>query len=142
MPRLSFATPDEVRSFPSGRIEIISLDEIAIGRMRLRPGWRWSQDVQPVVGGRSCQNRHVGYVMSGTLRVTMDDGTQLIIRSGEGYEIPPGHDVLVMGDKPWESVEFACADTFGQAPEAIGERVLATVLFSDISELSVSAPLR
>src|SRR6185369_2522892 len=26
----------------------------------------------------------------------------------------------------------ACADTFGQAPEVIGERVLATVLFSDI----------
>lgn len=71
MPRLqckSFATPDEVRSFPSGRIEIISLDEIAIGRMRLRPGWRWSQDVQPVVGGRSCPNRYVGYAFSGTLQ--------------------------------------------------------------------------
>src|SRR6185369_1927486 len=101
MPRLhrkSFATPDEVRSFSSGRIEIISLDEIAIGRMRLRPGWRWSQDVQPIVGGRSCLNRHVGYAISGTLEVTMDDGTQLIIRAGEGYEIPPGHDVLVIGD--------------------------------------------
>jgi hypothetical protein len=35
MPRLqckSFATPDEVRTFPSGRVEIILLDEIAIGR--------------------------------------------------------------------------------------------------------------
>ena len=135
MPRLqckSFATPDEVRNFPSGRVEVIQLDEIAIGRFRLRPGWRWSQDVKPTVGGRSCQNRHIGYALSGRLQVTMDDGTQLIIRSGEGYEIPPGHDVLVMGDEPWESFEFASAHSFGLAPEQLGDRVLATVLFSDI----------
>jgi class 3 adenylate cyclase len=135
MPRLqckSFAKPDEVRTFPSGRVEIIQLDEIAIGRFRLQPGWRWSQDVKPTVGTRSCQNRHIGYAISGTLQVTMDDGTQLVIRSGEGYEIPPGHDVLVMGDEPWESFEFASAHTFGVAPEQLGDRVLATVLFSDI----------
>jgi len=135
MPRLqckSFTTPDEVRVFPSGRVEVIQLDEIAIGRFRLRPGWRWSEDVKPTVGGRSCQNRHIGYALSGRLQVTMDDGTQLIIRSGEGYEIPPGHDVLVMGDEPWESFEFASAHSFGLAPEQLGDRVLATVLFSDI----------
>jgi class 3 adenylate cyclase len=135
MPRLqckNFETPDEVRTFPSGRVEIIQLDEIAIGRMRLQPGWRWSKDVAPVVCTPSCQNRHIGYAMSGTLEVTMDDGTRLIIRAGEGYEIPPGHDVHVLGDEPWESVEFASAHTFGLAPEQLGDRVLATVLFSDI----------
>jgi class 3 adenylate cyclase len=135
MPRLqckSFSTPDEIRTFPSGRVEIIQLDEIAIGRMRLRPGWRWSKDVAPVVCTPSCQNRHIGYAMSGALEVTMDDGTRLIIRSGEGYEIPPGHDVHVVGDEPWESIEFASAHSFGVAPEQLGDRVLATVLFSDI----------
>jgi class 3 adenylate cyclase len=135
MPRLqckNFETPDEVRTFPSGCVEIIQLDEIAIGRMRLQPGWRWSKDVAPVVCTPSCQNRHIGYAMSGTLEVTMDDGTRLIIRAGEGYEIPPGHDVHVLGDEPWESVEFASAHTFGLAPEQLGDRVLATVLFSDI----------
>jgi class 3 adenylate cyclase len=135
MPRLqckSFATPDEVRTFASGHVEIIQLDEIAIGRMRLQPGWRWSKDVAPVVCTPSCQNRHIGYAMSGTLEVTMDDGTRLIIRAGEGYEIPPGHDVQVIGDAAWESVEFASAHTFGLGPEQLGDRVLATVLFSDI----------
>jgi len=135
MPRLqckSFSTPDEVRTFASGHVEIIQLDEIAIGRMRLQPGWRWSKDVAPVVCTPSCQNRHIGYAMSGTLEVTMDDGTRLIIREGEGYEIPPGHDVQVIGDVAWESVEFASAHTFGLGPEQLGDRVLATVLFSDI----------
>jgi class 3 adenylate cyclase len=130
--RKSFATADEVRSFPRGRVEIVLLDEIAIGRFRLKPGWRWSQDIAPIVRTRSCQNRHVGYAMSGSLQVTMDDGTELIIRAGDGYEIPPGHEVCVIGDEPWESVEFASAHTFGLAPEELGERVLATVLFSDI----------
>jgi len=53
MPRLqrkSFATPDEVRTFAHGRVDVIVLDEISIGRFALQPGWRWSQDVKPVVG--------------------------------------------------------------------------------------------
>jgi len=130
--RKSFATPDQVRTFPRGHIDVIRLDEIAIGRFMLEPGWRWSQDVAPVVRTRSCQLRHVGYVISGSLRVTMDDGTELVIERGDCYEIPPGHEVLVMGPEPWESVEFASAHTFGLSPEEFGERVLATVLFSDI----------
>jgi len=135
MPRLqrkSFATPDEVRTFPDGRMDIILLDEIAVGRFSLQPGWTWAKDVAPIVRTRSCQLRHVGYVMSGSLQVTMDDGTELVIGRGDGYEIPPGHEVRVIGDEPWESVEFASAHMFGLAPEALGERVLATVLFSDI----------
>lgn len=135
MPRLqgkSFATPDEVRSFPRGRVEVIRLDEIAIGRFRLQPGWRWSEDVAPTVCTASCENRHVGYAIAGALIVTMADGTQVVIRAGDGYEIPPGHDVEVTGEEPWESVELASAHTFGLAPEQFGDRVLATVLFSDI----------
>lgn len=135
MPRLqckSFATPDEVRDFQRGRVEVVRLDEIAIGRFALHPGWRWAVDVAPTVHTTSCENRHVGYAISGTLQVTMNDGTRLVIRAGDAYEIPPGHDVEVIGADPWESIEVASAHTFGLAPEQYGERVLATVLFSDI----------
>lgn len=135
MPRLqrkSFANADQVRIFPSGRVEIIVLDEVALGRFALQPGWRWSKDVAPIVHTHSCQERHIGYAIAGSLRVTMDDGTELIVGPGEGYVIPPGHEVEVISDVPWESIEFASAHTFGQAPEDLGERVLATVLFSDI----------
>jgi hypothetical protein len=31
------------------RIEVIQLDEIAIGRFILKPGWRWSPDIAPTV---------------------------------------------------------------------------------------------
>jgi class 3 adenylate cyclase/quercetin dioxygenase-like cupin family protein len=130
--RKSFATPDQVRGFSSGRIDVVTLDETAIGRFVFQPGWRWSKDVAPVTGTRSCQHRHLGYTISGSLEVQMDDGTRLVIGPGDAYEIPPGHDAWVLGDVPWDSVEFTSAHAFGLSPEELGERVLATILFSDI----------
>jgi class 3 adenylate cyclase len=130
--RKSFATPDQVRSFPTGRVEIVTLDEMAVGRFVFLPGWRWSKDVAPIAGTSLCQHRHVGYTISGSLEVQMTDGTKLVIGAGEAYEIPPGHDAWVLGSEPWDSVEFTSAHAFGLSPEALGERVLATLLVSDI----------
>jgi class 3 adenylate cyclase len=135
MPRLqrkSFATPDQVRQFASGRIEIVRLDEIAVGRFVLEPGWHWEKDVGPIAGTRSCDLRHVGYAIAGSIEVRMDDGTLLVIGPGEAYEIPPGHDVRVLGDDVFDAVEFNSAQAFGLSPEETGERALATILFSDI----------
>lgn len=135
MPRLQrkgFGAPDEVRHFPNGRIDVVTLDEIAISHFVFEPGWRWSKDVAPITGTRSCQHRHVGYTISGFLEVQMDDGTRMTIGPGEAYEIPPGHDGWVGGDQPWVSVEFTSGHGFGRSPEELGERVLATVVFSDI----------
>jgi class 3 adenylate cyclase len=135
MPRLqrkSFDAPDKVRDLGRGRMDVVSLDEMAIGRFVLQPGWRWSKDVAPITGTRSCQHRHVGYTISGSLEVRMDDGTCLVIGPDDAYEIPPGHDAWVSGDEPWDSVEFTSAHAFGLSPEELGERVLATILFTDI----------
>ncbi len=135
MPRLqrkSFSTPDQVREFTNGRADIVTLDEMAIARFVFHPGWQWSKDVSPIVGTKSCQLRHIGYNISGTLEVRMDDGTNMIINAGDAYEIPPGHDAWVKGDEPWDSVEFTSAHVYGLSPEELGERVLVTILFSDI----------
>jgi class 3 adenylate cyclase len=135
MPRLqrkSFASPDQVRTFSLGRIDVVNLDETAIGRFVWEPGWRWSQVVAPVVHTPSCENRHVGYVISGHLHVLMDDGTEMDVVAGDAYEIPPGHDAWVVGDEAWDTVEFASARSFGVGPDEEDERVLATILFTDI----------
>ena len=47
--RRGFATPDVVREFPHGRLDIVNLDETTIGRIIGKPGWRWSSDVAPIV---------------------------------------------------------------------------------------------
>ena len=110
------------------------LDEIAVSRFVFQPGWRWETDVAPIAGTESCQHRHVGYTISGKLAVRMTDGTTLSIEPGDAYEIPPGHLAWVVGDVPWESVEFTSGHTFAKLPEDLGERVLATIVFSDICD--------
>ena len=135
MPRLqrkNVATPDQVRTFTCGRVDVVTLDEISIGHFVFQPGWRWSKDVAPIVCTNSCQFRHIGYTISGRMEVLMDDGTKLVIGAGDAYEIPPGHDAWVVGDEPWDSIEFASAHAYGLSPEQLGERKVATILFSDI----------
>jgi len=130
--RKGFQQPDQARTFPNGKLDVIELGEVVVGHFVLQPGWRWSRDVAPIAGTRSCQHRHLGYTISGSLHVRMDDGTELVIRPGDAYEIPPGHDGWVVGDEPWDSVEFTSGRSFAVSPEDLGERTLATVLFSDI----------
>ena len=134
MPRLqrkAFSTPDLVRKFPFGHVDIVNLDETYVARLTWEPGWRWSKDVKPVVQTPSCQNRHVGYVIAGALHVAMEDGTEMDIRAGDAFEIPPGHDAWVVGDDVWDTVEFTSAAMFGVTPDE-NESVLATILFTDI----------
>jgi class 3 adenylate cyclase len=135
MPRLqrrSFETPDQVREFTLGRIDVINLDETTIGRFVFEPGWRWSKDVGPIVGTDACQNRHVGFAIAGQLHVVMNDGTELDILADDAFEIPPGHDAWVVGAETWDTVEFTSARIFGIGPDATDERILATILFTDI----------
>jgi class 3 adenylate cyclase len=132
--RKGFGGPDEIRRFPHGVVEVVTLDEINVSRFVFQPGWRWLEDVGPIAGTASCQHRHVGYTISGRLAVRMNDGTALSIGPGDAYEIPPGHVAWVDGDVAWESVEFTSGHAYGKSPEDLGERVLATIVFSDICD--------
>ncbi|MFT4570498.1 MAG: class 3 adenylate cyclase [Candidatus Binatia bacterium] len=135
MPRLqrkNLSTPDEVRAFPNGRMDLVRLDELAVGYFVFEPGWRWSRDVGPIVGTTTCHHRHIGYAIEGSLVVRMDDGTEMTIGPGDAYEIPPGHDAWVVGEETVRWVEFNSAHEYGRAETEIGEHVLATLVFSDI----------
>jgi class 3 adenylate cyclase len=135
MPRLqckSFESSDEVRTFPHGHAEVVMLDESAVGRAVYQPGWRWSTDMKSIVGTSSCQLHHLGYSVSGTMHVVLDDGEALEIPPASVFEIPPGHDAWVVGNEPWVTVEWTSARTFGLASDGPGDGVLVTVVFTDI----------
>ena len=38
----SFNKPDEVRTFPKGKLELITIGGATIGRATFEPGWKWS----------------------------------------------------------------------------------------------------
>ena len=85
--------------------DIVEVSGFTVGRTVHPPGWRWSTDLKPVVGGDWCMARHVGVVLSGRQWVEMMDGTRFELGPGDVYEIPPGHDGGVVGDEPLVCVD-------------------------------------
>jgi hypothetical protein len=102
----SFGKPDEVRTFPKGKLELINIGGATIGRATFEPGWRWSTSVQPLVKTKSCEAPHFQYHISGTIRIVMDDGTELECKAGDVSLLPVGHDAWVVGDEPVVVVDF------------------------------------
>jgi quercetin dioxygenase-like cupin family protein len=103
---IDFDHPDEIRAFTNGTSDIVHVGEETIARLTLQPGWHWGDHVKPIVGTDSCQLRHVGYMVSGRLKVTMDDGTETTTEAGQAYVIEPGHDAWTVGDEPVVAMEF------------------------------------
>ncbi len=109
-----FAKPDETRTFPHGRAELLHMESGPIGRFVLEPGWRWSNDVKPIAKTSSCMAGHFLYVVAGRLAVRMDDGTELTIGPGEVSVLPPGHDAWVAGTEPVVLVDWAGAGDYAR----------------------------
>ena len=107
-----FETPDEVRTFPKGRFEIVRLGGMTIGRAVYEPGWRWSVDVGAAAGLASCAVEHVGLVLSGCATAAMVDGNIVEMRPGDLFHIPPGHDSWVVGNEAYVSLHFLGADHY------------------------------
>ena len=113
-----FSDPDDVRTLPHGRIDVVELDDRVVGRMTYDPGWKWSVDVKPIAGTDSCQFHHFGVTLSGQLRAQMRDGTELEIGPGDVFEIPPGHDAWVEGNQPFVGIEVMSADVYAKPVQA------------------------
>lgn len=110
----SFSSPDESREFDKGRFGLVHAGGMTAGLYEFQPGWRWSESVKPLVGTVSCQNLHVGYVISGRLGNRLDDGTETEFGPGDVYVIPPGHDGWVIGDEPFVGLEWKSAEDYAK----------------------------
>ncbi|MEU9376617.1 cupin domain-containing protein [Streptomyces sp. NPDC048255] len=97
----NFDKPDETRPFEGGkgRLDLVETDGGSVGRAVFEPGWKWSEHIKPLAGTDSCESAHTGYVVSGRLKVVMNDGDSLEIGPGDFIQIEPGHDAWVLGDE-------------------------------------------
>ena len=102
----SFDTPDEVRAFDKGKLELVKIGGTVIGRATFQPGWKWSESVKPLVKTNSCEAPHFQYHVSGTLRIRMADGTERNCKAGDVSLLPSGHDAWVVGNEPVVVVDF------------------------------------
>ncbi|MEV7612363.1 cupin domain-containing protein [Streptomyces sp. NPDC089799] len=104
----NFDKPDETRPFEGGkgRLDLFQTAGGPVGRGVFEPGWRWSEHVKPIAGTDSCQAAHTGYVVSGRMKIVMDDGETAEMGPGDYIEIAAGHDAWVVGDEPCVALDW------------------------------------
>lgn len=127
----SLDRPDETMAFPKGSASTVRVGDLVVGRLEQQPGWRWSEQVKPIAGTESCQFHHIGVGISGSAMIRMDDGTEMLIKPGDVFDIPPGHDQWVVGEESAVSIIWGGWRGWGKQP--VGERILTTILFTDIA---------
>ena len=136
--RKSFDAPDDVRRFPKGTVDVVHVGSVTMGRGILEPGFRWSTSLRPIQGTPSCQIHHLQVMLQGRFHVEMDDGESVEFGPGDIMNVPPGHDVWVVGDEP-----VVVVDVLGNIG-ALGvpgehERLVTTLLMSDIVDSTLTA---
>jgi len=103
----SFDSPDETRPFEGkGQAEVLQLAGHTVGKATFEPGWKWSDNVKPIAQTDSCQVSHLGYCISGRMKVYMDDGSEQEIGPGDAFAIPPGHDAEIVSDDACVCLDF------------------------------------
>ena len=113
----NFDKPNETRTPPGTKVDLVKLGAVNVARATLEPGWKWSENIKPVVKTDSCQLHHVGVVHSGKMHIVHTDGNEIDIGSGDIYVIKPGHDAWVVGDESFVGFEFdtSAAQAFGKS---------------------------
>jgi class 3 adenylate cyclase len=128
----NFDDPDEVVRLPLLVEEVVEVGGFTVGREVVEPGWRWSRDTKPTVGGDWCEAHHVGLTVSGQWGVLLKDGRTLEFRPGDVFEVPAGHDSWTIGDEPCVTLNWTGLRTFFASKALLPERFLATILFTDL----------
>lgn len=110
-----FETPDELREFAKGRLSIVTIGGMVLGRAEYEPGWKWSLHVGPNVGAARCSVEHVGMVLSGTATVAFEDGRVIELRPGALFHVSADpHDSWVVGDEPYVSLHLMGAASYAK----------------------------
>jgi hypothetical protein len=79
----------QVTRFPNGEERVVTVHGAPVGLATFEPGWRWTNDVRPIVGRDRCPRLHVEF----------PDGSTMDCQAGELVEIPPDHDAWVVGSE-------------------------------------------
>lgn len=107
----NFEVPDQTNSIGDmARVEVIGVGDLTAIRATMNPGFHWTEHARPVIGTDLCQGHHIGYVVSGRSRVQLADGTERELAAGDVFDIPPGHDMWVIGNEPYVAVEIERAN--------------------------------
>ena len=84
----SFDDPEQSLEVAGVRKDVVHVGETPVVRAIYPTGWLHSRDSGP----EPCADTHVGYCVSGRLRVWWEDGREVMVEGGQAVVLPPGHD--------------------------------------------------
>ena len=109
-----FEKPDEERKFEKGKLELVTIGGVTVGRASYEPGWKWSEHVRPISGTELCEVEHIGLALKGRCAVRMRDGKEIVLKPGDLFYVQAGHDSWVVGDEPYVSIHFLGAGQYAK----------------------------
>jgi hypothetical protein len=94
-----FESSEETRTFDKGKVDIVGVGELSVGRAVFEPGWRWSEYVKPLPAPIRARLR----TPATSSRAGWRCGWTTATRSSTGrvtpFYMPPGHDAWIIGDE-------------------------------------------
>jgi hypothetical protein len=139
--RKSFDDPDETFEVDGMVEQVVRIGDYTVGRVIQPPGFGWSKNIRPLVGGEWCAARHVGVVVSGRMGVELQDGTRFELAANDVFDIPPGHDAYVVGDEPLVEIDWSGLEAWTGFKVRLHDRVLAGLLMTDVVGSTAEAAL-
>ena len=97
---------DEVSTPNNARVETVNVLGQRVMKLTVQPGWKWSNDIKPIVGTDSCQAIHVGEIVEGLITFRHNDGSEITYSAGDAYAIEPRQDAWVLGNSQAVAYEF------------------------------------
>ena len=111
-------SPDENRDLAGkGEAGVFDVGGHSVLYATFQPGWRWTEDMTPLVGTDNCKATHLMYCISGRMGIKHDDGTEVEIGPGDIVSVEPGHDAWIVGDEPCTLVDFGGFRQYGLSTE-------------------------
>ena len=137
--RANLSDPANLRPLSRAIGAVAQVGALAVGRATLEPGWRWSEDVKPVVGTEWCEAHHLQILVSGRFAVRLAGETDVEeFGPGDVFDIPPGHDAWVVGEDVVDIIDVSGNVAQFGSPQA-ASRVIATMLMTDIVDSTPTA---
>jgi hypothetical protein len=90
-----------------------------VKRVIYQPGFHWAKDMKPIVGTDLCMHAHVGFLVSGKIKIQYQDGCTIEFTAPQAVVIEPGHDGWVVGN---ESAVLIEVDFESQTAQRFGMR--------------------
>lgn len=81
-------------------------------------------DFSPLLEGlknNSCQVPHWGYVLEGVARTEYEDGKEVILKAGDLYYMPPGHNLVVLEN--FKVLEFSPQEEYHELLDHLGKKM-------------------